>query len=176
MDMDMDMDMENNNALNVLKSRRCIRIFKDTPVPDEVIKDIVDCGRLAPTGNNAQPWKFVVVTDALTKEKLSQLATWGKFIKDVPLCIVVFCDTAMTPFFVEDGSAATTCIMLAAKAHNLESCWVCGHKAAYQSDVEKLLDAPSGYELISIIPIGYSNAKSNIGKKTLPEVMSYQKF
>lgn len=167
--------MAKEDALNIIKGRRCKRVFKNTPVPEELIESIIDCGRLAPTGNNAQPWRFIVITDPSIRETLSPLATWGKFIKDAPVCIGVFCSNS-TKYFVEDGSAATTCIMLAAEAHGLSTCWVCGHKSEYQKDVEKLLNAPAGYELISLIPLGYSDVKSNINKKSLSQVISYQKF
>ncbi|HOJ39381.1 MAG TPA: nitroreductase family protein, partial [bacterium] len=61
------------DALKVLKERRSVRSFQNRAVPREVITDIVDCGRLAATARNLQPWEFVVVTEAGTREKLAEI-------------------------------------------------------------------------------------------------------
>jgi len=49
-------------AIEALKTRRCVRVYTGQSVPREVIEDIIDCARLAPTARNEQPWEFVVVT------------------------------------------------------------------------------------------------------------------
>ena len=51
------------DAIEVLKTRRSVRTYKGEPVPRKIIEDIVDCGRLAATANNMQPWEFVVVAE-----------------------------------------------------------------------------------------------------------------
>ncbi len=51
-----------------IKNRRSIRKFKDTEVSKEIIKDIIDCARLAPSAKNRQPWKFVIVTDTIKNQ------------------------------------------------------------------------------------------------------------
>ena len=58
-------------AIECLKTRRSTRSYRTDPVPREVIEDIIDCGRLAATGNNVQPWRFVVVTDPAKRAELS---------------------------------------------------------------------------------------------------------
>lgn len=100
------------NTIEVLKTRRSIRRYINKPIPDEIIKDIIDCARLAPTANNKQPWLFVVIKDKKLKEKIAELTDYGKFIKQADCCIAVFCED--TKYYLEDGSAATENILLAA--------------------------------------------------------------
>lgn len=163
------------DAITVMKERRSVRKFIQKPIPKEILEEIIDCGRLAPSANNFQPWVFVVVTEEDTKKKLSELATWGKFIKDAAACVAVFCEKD-NPFHVEDGSAATENIILAAKAHDIASCWVAGYKRPYSEDVRKLLNVPEKYELISLVPLGYSEEKPNPSKKPLSEVLKWERF
>jgi len=51
------------DAIEVLKTRRSVRAYTHGPVPRKIIEDIVDCGRLAATAIDIQPWEFVVVTN-----------------------------------------------------------------------------------------------------------------
>jgi len=117
------------DAIECLKTRRSVRSFADKEIPANVIEDIIDAGRLAPTANNLQPWEFIVVTDKETRKKIAALTDWGKFIAEAGACIVVL--SKDTKYYIEDGSAATQNIMLAAWAHGIGTCWVAGDKKAY---------------------------------------------
>src|SRR5512140_3683168 len=101
--------METSEAM---AKRRRIRKYKPGPVPKETLSKLIDAGRLAPTGNNEQPWEFVVVTEREKLRQIGALAEYGKFIADASACIVVLCQP--NRHYVEDGSAATTQILLAA--------------------------------------------------------------
>lgn len=57
-----------NKVVEVIKARRSIRKYLDKEIPKEILEDIVDCGRLAPSGYNKQPWVFVVVVDKEMKK------------------------------------------------------------------------------------------------------------
>ncbi|HOL22548.1 MAG TPA: nitroreductase family protein [bacterium] len=156
-------------ALKVLKERRSIRRYQEKEVPDDVIKDIIDCARFAPTARNLQPWKFVVIIDGTLRKKIADISDYGKFIADAPVCIAVFCED--TKYYIEDGSAATTYILLAAKAYGLGSCWVAGDKKPYAEEIRRLLNVPAGYKLVSLISIGYPEGSvPEPSKKSLEEV------
>jgi len=117
------------NLLKFLKERRSVRAFQDKNIPKEQLQEIVDVARFAPTARNVQPWEFVVVTD---KEKIAQLSDLGQNAKPLAgaaACIVVFC--ADSNYFLEDGSAATCNILLAATALGIGSCWIAGDKKPY---------------------------------------------
>lgn len=159
------------NGLEMLKLRRSVRNFSNRKIDDNIIEEILDCARLAPTARNVQPWIFVMVKDDKLKEQLSQITSPnGSFISRAPICIVVFCKE--TKYYLEDGCAATMNILLAATYFGLGSCWVAGDKKDYSDKVRELLKIPSEYKLISLIPIGYPDSKneSGINKKKLREI------
>jgi len=162
------------DAIEVLKTRRSVRAYTRAPVPRKIIEDIVDCGRLAPTANNVQPWEFVVVTDPELLRRIAVITEYGKFIADAPVCVVVL--SRDTKYYLEDGSAATENILLAARAHGLGSCWVAGDKKPYATEICRLVGAPRGYKLISLVPIGYPAESPEKSKRPLSDVLHWEKY
>jgi nitroreductase len=162
------------DAIEVLKTRRSVRAYTDAPVPREIIEDVIDCGRLAATAVNIQPWEFVVVTDPEMLRRIAATTDHGKFIANVPVCVAVLCED--TKYYLEDGSAATENILLAARAHGLGSCWVAGDKKHYAPDICRLVGAPQGYKLVSLIPIGYPAENPEKSKRPLSDVLHWEKY
>jgi nitroreductase len=163
------------DAIEALRTRRSVRKFKSRAVPRDLIETLIDAGRLAATARNVQPWEFIVVTDAATRKKLAEISDYGKFISESPVCIVVFCKN--TKYFLEDGSAATQNILVAATALGLGSCWVAGDKKPYARKIADLLNVPSDCVLISLIAVGYSvEAPSLPSKRSVKEVLHWEKF
>ena len=162
------------DAIEVLKTRHSVRAFTDQPVPREVLEDIVDCGRLAATAINIQPWEFVVVTEAVTLRKLAKTTDHGRFIADAPVCVVVLCQA--TKYYLEDGSAATQNLLLAARAHGLGSCWVAGDKKPYAETIRELAGAPAGLRLVSLVGLGRTTEKPAPEKRPLADVLHWEKY
>jgi nitroreductase len=77
---------------DAIEQRRSIRRFKPDPIPDEQIMALLDAARLAPSGSNAQPWRFKIVKDQRTKEKLAQAAYDQAFIAGAPVVVVCCAD------------------------------------------------------------------------------------
>jgi nitroreductase len=161
-------------AIEGLKTRHCVRVYTGQSVPREVIEDIIDCARLAPTARNEQPWEFVVVTDPTRLHSIAQKTDFGRFIATAPVCVAVFCKDSK--YYLEDGSNATLSILLAAKAYGLGACWVAGDKKTYADDIRKEVGAPSGYKLISLVPIGYPAEQPHKPKRSLHEVLHWEMF
>jgi nitroreductase len=160
--------------IELLKTRRSIRAYTPQAVPREIIEDIIDCGRLAPTARNEQPWEFVVVTDKAMRSRIAQAADYGRFIAGAPVCVVVL--SRQTKYYLEDGSAATLNILLAAHAHGLGACWVAGDKKPYAANVVRMVGAPEGHRLISLVSIGYPAEKPETGKRPLREILHWERF
>lgn len=167
--------MHHMSKTKVIKDRRSIRSYKPDPVSEDVIRDILDCGRLAPTARNIQPWLLGAVTDSELRRAVAGLAEYGKFIADSPVCFVVFVKSD-EKYFMEDGCAATMNIILAATGHGLGTCWVAGHKKDYVDDIRQLLGVPDGYTLISLVAAGYSDDRPSPVKKPLEEVSFFDRY
>lgn len=162
-------------TLSLLKKRRSVRNFDNRPVPEDLLTEIIDCARLAPTARNIQPWEFIVVTN---KETLKVLGSWaenGRFIAESSCCIAVFCRD--TKYYLEDGCAATENILLAAQGLGLAACWVAGDKKPYCEKVRELLLVPADFKLVSLIPLGYAECLSPMpAKRSLDEVLHWEKW
>jgi len=161
-------------AIEALKTRRSKRKFLPVSVPKEVIEDIIDCARLAPTAVNIQPVEYVVVTKAEARRKIAELTDYGKFIAGAPVCIAVF--SRKTKYYLEDGCAATENILVAAHAHGLGTCWVAGDKKPYAEGIRQLLGVPEEFKLVSLIPLGHSKEEPKPAKKKLKDVLHWEKY
>lgn len=162
------------NAIEVLRSRRSIRTYASQPVERGIIEEIVDCGRLAPTANNDQPWDFVVVT---AKEKLATIPPMlghAAYIANSAFSILVL--ARPTQYAVEDCSAAIENLLIAAEAHGIGSCWVAGTQQPYAPVVAKAFGAPQDRQLIAIVSFGYPAEEVKIEKRPLAEVIHWEHF
>ena len=162
------------DTIECLKTRRSIRAYTAAPVPREMIEQIVDCGRMAASARNLQPWEFVVVTDRQRLQRLAQLADYGKHIAGAAACILVFCGPST--WYLEDGAAATENILLAAHALGLGAGWVDGDKKQYAESVRREVGAPEHCKLISMIPLGYAAESPEKAKRPLAEVLHWERF
>lgn len=162
------------DALEAIAARRSVRHFKPEPVSQALLRQIVDAGRLAPTARNDQPWEFVVVTDAETRRQIADLSDHGKFIAEAPVCIVVLARPSER--YLEDGSAATTNMLLAAAALGLGACWVAGDKKPYAPQIVSLCGGPADLKLVSMLAIGCAARTPSPKKRSLEEVLHWERF
>ena len=162
------------DAIDCLKTRRSVRSYKPGEVDREVVEDIVDCGRLAASAINIQPWEFIAVTDREMLQKIGSTTDHGTFIADASCCVAVFCEKGK--YYLEDGCAATQNILLAAHAHGLASCWVAGDKKPYCEQMRDMLGVPENHTLVSLIAIGHAESIPAPSKKSLGEVLHWERF
>ena len=81
-----------------------------------------------------------------------------------------------TKYYLEDGSAATQNIMVAARAHGVGSCWVAGDKKAYAPEVVRILGAPRELRLVSLIALGYPAETPQKEKRPLEDVLHWDRY
>ena len=149
------------DVLSVIHSRKSVRNYTEEQVSRTQLKVLVKAGMAAPTAMNKQPWFFVVIDD---KEILSTLANkmmFGNMLNYASAAIVVCGDMRNVPdalpkFWVQDCSAATQNILLAAEGTDLGAVWigVYPNKVAVKK-VRKLLNLPKHIVPLNIISIGY---------------------
>ena len=163
------------DALDAIDNRKSVRKYNSKLVSKEIIERIINAGRKAPSAVNVQPWEFIAVTGLNIRKKLADVADYGKFIAESPLCIVVFCKD--TKYYLEDGCAAVENILIAATALGLGTCWIAGDKKSYAETVREILKVPIGYKLIALISAGYSDDDGRPrAKRELKEVLHYETF
>lgn len=160
------------DALEAIKKRRSIRKYSGDVVPRTDLEEIVNAGRLAASGNNKQPWDFVVVTDRFMIKQLSKAAKWSE---DAGAMIAVVLDPS-TKYWIEDGSAAIENMLIAATALGYGSCWIQGNVRPYLSEFKLLLNIPENLNLLAIISVGIPAEWITKEKKKLDEVLHWETF
>ncbi len=162
-------------TLDALRRRASVREYLDRPVPKDLLEKLVDAGRRAPSARAVEPWEFLVVTERATLERLSGMVSTGVFLKQAAACILVFCSE--TKYYLEDGSAATENILLAATDLGLGTCWIAGDKKEYCDDAAKLFGVPSHMKLISLISIGWAVKEVKQRKRRdMKDVLHWEKW
>ncbi len=161
-------------ALEALKTRRSVRKYADRPIGRQVLEELIDCARLAATAINIQPWEFIVVTGRGQLAEIAACTDYGRFIAGAAACVAVLCKE--TKYYLEDGSAATENLLVAARAHGLGACWVAGDKKAYAGQILKLVGAPKGFKLISLVPLGFPAEEPRQEKRPLADVLHWETY
>jgi nitroreductase len=162
------------DVFEAVRTLLAVRSYRDTPIPDPVVKQIVEAGRLTGSGMNRQPWHFIVVHDRNTLRRLGELASSGPYVAEAPLAIVVAIDK--TRFAVSDASRAIQSMLLTAWADGVASNWV-GFGGL--DKVNALLDIPVKLEVLAILGFGYPVRPVGRGKKQrkpLREVAHLERF
>lgn len=162
------------DALEALRTRRSLRAYDNKPVPKDLLETIIDCGRLAASARNEQPWEFVAVTDSELRKQIAGATDFGKHVALAGACILVFCKPSK--YYLEDGCAATENMLVAARALGLGTCWIAGDKKPYGSAIAKLVHAPKDLTLVSIIAVGYGAEVPSPVKRPLEELLHWEQF
>jgi nitroreductase len=148
------------DVFEAIRTLLAVRSYRPTPIPDAVVRRIVEAGRLTGSGMNRQPWHFIVVREPDTLRRLGALASSGPYIAQAPLAIVVATDASR--FAVSDASRAIQSMLLTAWADGVGSNWV-GFGGL--DSARALLGLPANQEVLAILPFGYPARAVGRGKK-----------
>ncbi|UCB46705.1 MAG: nitroreductase family protein [Spirochaetota bacterium] len=168
-------------VLKEIVNRYSVREYLDREVEDDKLKNILEAGRIAPSANNAQPWKFIVVKSPEKRQKIAERTTWGKFIANAPVLIVA-CKTQdswmMGGWFdsaVLDIGIAVDHMTLQATHLGLGTCWVGDFN---ENLVKKLLNIPKDIRVVTLLTVGYPERDETPRKNRAPfsDVVSYEEY
>jgi nitroreductase len=162
-------------VFDAVRTILAVRSYRDTPVPADVIRRIVEAGRLTGSSKNGQPWRFIVVQNREMLSKLAAVSPTGPYISQAPIAVAVAIEKA-SRFGVSDGSRAIQSMILTAWSEGVGSNWV---GFAGMSQAKALLGVPDDYDLLAIVPFGYPAAPGGRGKKRrkpLNEVAYRERF
>jgi len=164
--------------MDVIRKRRSMRRYKPDPVPDEVLNQVLEAARLAPSGGNRQPWHFIVVKDSKTKGKLGI----AEFASAAPI-VIVGCvdpeDPIASRTYIMDFSIAFEHIVLAAANFGLGTCWQLGWSAkpGAEETMKGVLEVPKHMKIVAVTPLGYpADLPRPKDTRALSEIVHYEKF
>ncbi len=169
-------------AIENIMTRTSIRQFKAQPVEQDKVDILLKAAMAAPSALNLQPWHFIVIND---KETIALLS--GKQPTSAPLMIAVCGDTDKTmlpdgstklpDFWVEDVSAATENLLLAAHALGLGAVWTGVYPAMDRTaEVANVLNCPQNIVPLAVVRVGYPDESPEPKNKFKEENISYNKF
>ena len=160
------------DALEAIRKRRSVRRYSGDPIPREHLLQIVDAGRLAASGNNRQPWEFVVVTDRALIDQLKVASQW----MDKAAAIIAVVMDPTSRWWMEDGSAAVQNMLVAATALGYGSCWLEGYTLQREEEFKTLLGVPPDKRLLTLVPLGVPVEWPVKEKKPLASVVFWERY
>ena len=164
------------SLLDLILSRRSIRRYENKDIPEEVLKQILEAGRQAPSAANRQPVRFVVVNDHdLLKNLCDNLI--NRFVKYAPAAIVGCADVKSFltgKWAVVDATIAMQNIVIAAWTLGIGSCWI---GACNEKKVKELLKIPDKWKFVALVTLGYpAEQPKPRKKKSFEEMFGFNSF
>ena len=147
----------NRELIEAIFARRSIRKYTVEPVSEADIKTLLEAAMAAPSASNRKPWQFVVVTERQMLDALAKVHPHGKMLFEATLCIAVCGDlTTFERFWVQDCSAATENLLLAATALGLGAVWLGVHPREDRvAAVRQVLGLPETITPLNLVSIGH---------------------
>jgi nitroreductase len=145
-----------SELINTIFTRRSIREYTAEAVSEEEIGTMLKAAMAAPSSSNRKPWHFILVTDRKTLDNLAEVHPYGKMLFKAPLCIAVCGDRNISPrYWVQDCSASTENLLLAAAALGLGAVWLGVHpRESRIGPIRKVLGIPESVVPLNLISIG----------------------
>jgi len=145
------------NVMDAIRKRYSCRSYESREVPADVLDELLEAARLAPSARNFQDWRFVVVTEPKIRENLCRQALRQDFVRQAPV-IIIACSS--NPYVMRCGqrigpidvAIAMEHIVLAAVAKGLGTCWLGAFKP-YK--VRQVLGIPSHIEIVDLLALGW---------------------
>jgi nitroreductase len=177
-------------VLQAIKTRRSIRKYKADPVDDQTLETVLEAARWAPSWENTQCWRFIVVRDVATKSKLAdtldETNPAKNAVRNAPLVIAACAElgkagrkdgqivTDKGDWFMFDVALAMQNLVLAAHSLGLATVYVGRFDA---KEAAKVLAVPEGYCFVALTPLGYPDQiRDPRPRKELPEIVFYEKW
>lgn len=174
-----------------IEMRRSIRKYSNKPVEDEKINELLESARLAPSGNNTQPWHYIVVKSEEMRQKIVEASHNQKWMFTAPVFIVCVADICCRikegdvylddnspqdelKRIIRDTSISTGYMLLEANNLGLGVCWVAEFT---QEEIRPVLNIPSDKYVVGVLTIGYpdENPKARPRKK-LEDMVHYESW
>lgn len=170
---------ESEIVLDVIKKRRSVRHFNSIKIPEEYMKEILEAARWAPSGANAQPWRFIVVENRLSLEAMAKFCHYKSFksrhVSEAGAVVVICADIgAGSPTYTLDSAIAGTNMTLMAASLGIGSCWI----GAFEEDnLKNMLHIPGSLKVIALIAFGYEIGKASIPPRlALSSIVQYETY
>ncbi|HOO33126.1 MAG TPA: nitroreductase family protein [Thermotogota bacterium] len=144
--------------------RRTIRKYKQHEIPEEILKNLVNAARLAPSAMNKQPLEYAIITDPVLRERIFENVGWAGYIaprgnpqkgeRPVAYILILIRKELKSAYTSHDIGAAAQNLMLQAMEYDIGSCWL---GSLNRQKVAEILNVPEVYEVDTLIALGYKD-------------------
>jgi nitroreductase len=142
--------------LDLIKRRRSIRKFTNAPVSDADIQTLLEAAMAAPSASDLRPWEFVVVRRPELRQRLADMKRWSYMCADASAVFVICGNDQRSAHWVEDTSAATENLLLAAAALDLGGVWIAVYPdQAREEYAREALGIPAELRVLCMVAVGY---------------------
>jgi len=164
------------SVLDVILNRKSIRKYENKEIPQEILQQILEAGRQAPSAVNRQPYRFVVVKDnEIMKDLCNNLIT--RFVKYAPVAIAGCADVKSLltgKWAVVDTTIAMQNMVIAAWTLGIGSCWI---GACNEGKVKNLLKIPDKWKVVALVTLGYPDEDPKPKKKKpIEDLFNFNSF
>ncbi|GHU07150.1 nitroreductase [Spirochaetia bacterium] len=178
--------------MDIIEKRRSIRKYKSNKINDDLINKLIQSAILAPSGDNTQPWRFIIVDDIKIQKEIIKLSHNQKWMETAPVLIVCIADIFSrikdsdnlildeeTNIFelkqiIRDTTISIEHIVLEAVNQGLGTCWVAWFK---QNEIKTLLEIPNNKYVVGILTIGYADEEpKQRPRKPMEEIVHKNKW
>ncbi|GHV76124.1 nitroreductase [Spirochaetia bacterium] len=178
--------------MDIIEKRRSIRKYKSNKIDDNLINKLMQSAILAPSGDNTQPWRFIIVDDVKIQKEIIKLSHNQKWMETAPVLIVCIADICSrikdsdnlildeeSSIFelkqiIRDTTISIEHIVLEAVNQGLGTCWVAWFK---QNEMKTLLGIPNNKYVVGILTIGYADEEpKQRPRKTMEEIVHKNKW
>jgi len=157
------------DCVETIFTRQSIRNFLPEPIPANILSEMLEAARLAPSAQNKQPWRFIVLQN---QDKIKSMALncgliglANFFIRNAPCVIIACADTDYNvringqDYYLVDTAIAFQQMMLTAWSHGIGSCWLA---AFSEKKLKPWLALPRSWRIVAISPFGYPAEKHGL--------------
>lgn len=169
-------------VIDAIMTRSSVRKYTEQKIESDKIDKMLKAGMAAPSAANRQPWELIVVNDKAILDQIPPIIAGAHMASSAPMAIVVAGSPkvgAQPEYWVQDCSAVTENILLAAHAMGLGAVW-CGAYPNNAKDrvgeLRKLFNLPDDITVLSIIVVGYPAGEPVIKDKWKPEKVHYNQY
>ncbi len=180
-----------NSFLQLVQGRRSVRKFKNKPIERDKIVTCIEAARLAPSAENVQPWRFIVLDEAETIEAFSEKTFSGiyrftRWAARAPVIVAICGELDVlanrlgkqiqgTHYYLIDIGIAGEHLVLQAQEFGIGSCWIGWFDA---KKAKKFLAIPGNWKVVQLLALGYpeENLPPQRGKKSLKEILYFNRY
>jgi nitroreductase len=182
------MESSKISFLELIKARRSTRRFATTPISEEDLNSILEAAQWAPSGENHQPWKILVIKNPQTMQQIVEILPYKqmqKFLQNAPILIGILVNEEKSAWAIIDGALCAQNLMMEAWARGLGTCFSAWYPTAPKmvtDQVKTLLNIPPEWTILTFTPLGHPDPDPKRAfilppkRKNLEKIVVYEKF